>query len=150
MSFASRAQDDGLRRVRPLDRSQFSGQQLVAANLVERDAAGFRLRRPTALKFPVTILGVLGQFLDNLRLASGSEVQVRQFLANLFCQSGIFDSCDSVDGVNERLPALTTLERQDFPSLRSQPVIAPPALTALLDPAALNPAVLLQAILQWI
>src|SRR5450759_852300 len=62
-------------------------------------------------------------------------------------QSGIFDSGDSVDGLHEGLPALP-LGSQDFPSLRGQPVIAPPALAALLHPSALNPAALLQAIQQ--
>ena len=56
----------------------------MAADLLERDAAGFRLRGPAALEFPVTILGVLRQFLDNLRLAGGSQFQVRQLLANRF------------------------------------------------------------------
>src|SRR5215467_11978387 len=81
--FAFRAQDEELRRIRALDGSQFSGQQVVVAKLVECDAAGFRLSRPAALEFPVTILGVLGQFLDNLRFASRSEVQGRQLRANL-------------------------------------------------------------------
>jgi hypothetical protein len=80
--LASRAQDDGLRHGDALDGAQFAGQHLVAAELVERDAAGIGVRSPAALQLAVTIFGVLGQFLDDLRLASGREVQVRQLLAN--------------------------------------------------------------------
>jgi hypothetical protein len=67
-----------------LDGAQFSGQQLVATDLIERHAAGFRLGSPAALELAVTIFGVLGQFFYNLRLAGGSEMQLRQLRANLF------------------------------------------------------------------
>ncbi len=83
-SFVSRAQDDGLRRAGALDGFEFSGQQFVAADFFEGDAAGFRLRIPAGFELPVTIFGVLGQLLDDLRLAGRSESQVRQLLANLF------------------------------------------------------------------
>ena len=81
---ASRAQDDGLRRVRTLDGAQFFGQQLMAADLVQRHAACFHLLSPAALQFAVAILGVLGQFLYDLRLTRGSQLQVRQLFADLF------------------------------------------------------------------
>src|SRR5450759_2404665 len=62
-------------------------------------------------------------------------------------QSGIFDSGDAAGGLDEGLPALP-LGSQDFPYLSGQQVIAAPALAALFDPSALNPAALLQAIQQ--
>src|ERR1019366_2098721 len=62
-------------------------------------------------------------------------------------QSGIFDSGDAADGLDERLPALP-LGSQDLAPLRGQPVIAPAALAALLDPSALDPTALFEAIQQ--
>ena len=47
---------------------------------------------PPLRSLAVTILGVLRQFLDNLRLARGREVQVRQLLANLIRSSQAFST----------------------------------------------------------
>src|SRR5271163_3677524 len=60
-------------------------------------------------------------------------------------QLSIFDSGHAPDGPYERMPSLA-LGGQDLPSLRSELVIAPPALAALLDPSALNPATLFQPV----
>src|ERR1019366_1041850 len=62
-------------------------------------------------------------------------------------QSGILDSSDASDGLDEGLPALP-LGSQDFAPLGGQPVITAAALDAFLDPPALDPAALFEAIQQ--
>ena len=49
-----------------------------------RDAHRPSLRDPAAAEFAVTILGVLGQFLHDLRLARRLQVQDPELFANLF------------------------------------------------------------------
>src|ERR1019366_3331169 len=78
---------------------------------------------------------------------AGARFKSASFLRIGSFQSGIFDSGDAADGIDEGLPALA-LGGQDFAPLRGQPVIASPALAALLDPAALNPAAFFEAIQQ--
>ncbi len=58
-----------------------SSWSLTSSSAMRRASASVA---PPLAEFPVTILGVLRQFLDNLRLARGGQVQVRQLLANRF------------------------------------------------------------------
>src|SRR5262245_24811286 len=63
--------------------------------------------------------------------------------------SGMFDSCDAVDRLDELAPR-AALRRQHGGAGRRQPVVAAPALAGLLDPAALDPPALFEAIEQRI
>src|SRR5919198_6284127 len=76
------AQDDGLRGVRVLDGAQFCDQSFMDGHLVECDAARFGLRNSSGSEIAVTILGVVGQLLDNLSLADRGEIQPGELSAN--------------------------------------------------------------------
>src|SRR5258706_4066230 len=63
--------------------------------------------------------------------------------------SGMFDSGVSVDGVGELAPR-AALRREDARTGGGQPVVAAPALARFLDPAADDPAALLEPVQQRI
>jgi len=133
--------------VRALDRAQFRGQHFVAADFVERDAAGVRLRGPAAFEFAITILGVLGQFFCNLRLvwepAAVSPVAGESLLSSQACSTPVIRPIASTNAFQP-----CRWDARTFRPCAGQPVIAPPALAALLHPLALNPAALFQAVQQ--
>src|SRR4029079_4432541 len=59
--------------------------------------------------------------------------------------SGIFDSSDAADRLDELAPGVA-LGLEHLGAGRGEPVVAAPALAGLLDPAALDPAALLEAV----
>jgi hypothetical protein len=58
-ALASNTRDGGLARRRALHGAQLPHQQFMAADFLEGDTAGIRIRNPGAPHFPVTIFGVL-------------------------------------------------------------------------------------------
>src|SRR5262249_19348982 len=64
-------------------------------------------------------------------------------------RSRMFGPGDAVDGIDELAPGVA-LRGEDVGAGRRQPVEAPAALPGLLDPAALDPPALLQAVQEGI
>src|SRR5687767_4208363 len=64
-------------------------------------------------------------------------------------QSGMFVSCDELNGVYERRPGLALLSQHE-PPLRRDVVEAAASLFRLFDPGPLDPSTLLEPIQQWI
>src|SRR5204863_4239709 len=64
-------------------------------------------------------------------------------------KSGMLDSCDAADRFHKLAPAIP-LRRQRFLARRRQPIVTPPPLPRLLDPATPNPSPLFEAIQQRI
>src|SRR5689334_22860456 len=77
-----------------------------------------------------------------------SRKRDKRFLISVF-QSGMFDTRDAVDRLDELPPAVALGGQHLFPFGR-QAVVTAAALAGVLHPAALNPAALLQAVEQGV
>src|SRR5262245_49783341 len=80
---------------------------------------------------------------------AGSRESVERYGRRYAFQSGMIAPRDEPHGVDEGLPRLS-LPGEHATTFRRQLIEAAPALAGLLDPLALEPSALLEAVEEWI
>src|SRR5689334_4330421 len=81
--------------------------------------------------------------------AAGASFKAASLSRTIPFQSAIFHPRDSVD-YSHKIPPALLFRTEHLTALRSELVIAAPALVGLFDPTALNPSLLLQPVKQRI